>query len=273
MTFPANEILLLNPRRKRPKKPSTKRRAKKRKTTRTTTTRTTTTRTNPRRQRRRVATKGHVTTMAKKSTKKRKAPRRNPSRRRRAVASKVRSSVAGLNFKTAIKNVPLGVIGMFVTKWAAKRGTPDALESDPSTWGGMTYLKGGLGAVGGAWAANMIKPGSGQKVLEGGLLFLAYKAAQNHIVPKNSFLTEQFGGPSYKPGDVETNSAGEPFILGQDGQTWIPLGEDQTWEMMGQDALEVPGRLGLGDVIEPAGRLGFGQTQTMSAYGRNLFER
>jgi hypothetical protein len=214
--------------------------------------------------------------MAKRRTRKRRAPRRNPSPRRRAVAKRVRSSIAGLNFRTAFKNVPLGVIGMFAAKWAAKRGTPDAIESDPATWNGMTYIKGGLGAIGAGWAANMIKPGSGQKVLEGGLLLLAYKAAQNHVVPKNTFLTNQFGfgaEPTYMPGDVETNSSGEPFILGQDGQTWIPLAEgDESWEMMGQDALEVPGRLGFGDVIEPAGRLGMGQAQTVGAYGKHLFQ-
>lgn len=215
--------------------------------------------------------------MAKRRTKKRRAPRRNPSPRRRAVARRVRSSIAGLNFKSAFKNVPLGVIGMFAAKWAAKRGTPDALESDPASWNGMTYLKGGLGAVGAGWAANMIKPGSGQKVLEGGLLLLAYKAAQNHLVPKNSFLTNQFGfgadTPTYMPGDVETNEAGEPFILGQDGSTWVPLAEGddaESWEMMGQDALEVPGRLGFGDVLETPGRLG--QSQTVGAYGKSLFQ-
>lgn len=205
----------------------------------------------------------------------RKSPRRNPTPRRRAVAKRVRSSFAGLNFRTAFKNVPLGVIGMFATKWAAKRGTPDALESDPSTWSGMTYVKGGIGAAVAGWGMNMIKPGSGQKVLEGGLMLLGYKAAQNHIVPKNAFLTTQFGqegAPRYLPGDVETNDAGEPFILGQDGQTWIPMGEDNSWEMMGQNALETPGRLGFGDVLETPGRLGFGASPTQGAYAKHLFE-
>jgi hypothetical protein len=185
----------------------------------------------------------------------------------------VRQSIAGLNYKQALRTIPLGVIGMFVTKWAAKRGTPDALEADPGTWNGMTYLKGGLGAVGGAYLANMVRPGSGQKVLEGGLMLLLYKAVQNHLIPKNEFLTNQFGAstPMYTPGDVETNSAGEPFILGQDGQTWIPLDEGsqmgQDWEMM--DALETPGRLG--DALETPGRLGFGQSSTKSAYARSLF--
>lgn len=205
--------------------------------------------------------------MAKKR-KRRKAPRRNPSRARRA-ASRVGSSFSGLNFRKAFKDIPFGVLGMFAAKWAAKRGTPDALEADPSTWDGMTYVKGGAGAVGAGMISNMIKPGSGQKVLEGGLLLLAYKAAQNHLVPKSSFLTSQLGfgaDAQYLPGDVETNSEGEPFILGDDGQTWIPISEGY-----GQDALEPPGRLGFGDVLERPGRLGFGDA-TETAYAKHLFE-
>lgn len=174
---------------------------------------------------------------------------------------------------------------MFATKWAAKRGTPDALESDPATWNGMTYLKGGLGATAAGYIANIVRPGSGQKVLEGGLMLLLYKAAQNHLIPKNSFLTSQLGqSGGYAPGQVEVNEAGEPFILGQDGQTWIPMDEgaaspelagyygqdeDESWEMMG-DVLETPGRLGFGEVLETPGRLG--QAQTQSAYARELFE-
>lgn len=173
---------------------------------------------------------------------------------------------------------------MFMAKFAAKRGTPDALEADPATWNGMTYLKGGLGAVGGGWVANMVKPGSGQRVLEGGLMLLLYKAVQNHLIPQNTFLMNQLGqeGGQYMPGDVEVNAEGEPFILGQDGQTWVPMdegdsmdelafGQEEDWEMMGQDALETPGRLG--DVLETPGRLGYGQAATSEAYAESLFKR
>jgi len=218
--------------------------------------------------------------MPKKRKAKKRSVRRNPSRRRKAVARRVRQSFAGLNYRTALRNIPLGVIGMFVTKWAAKRGSPDALEADPSTWNGMTYLKGGLGATAAGYVANMVRPGSGQKVLEGGLMLLLYKAVQNHLIPKNDFLMGQFGqaNSTYTPGDVEVNESGEPFILGQDGQTWVPLdeggampelmgfGQDEDREMMG-DVLETPGRLG--DVLETPGRLG---QATSEAYTSRLFE-
>jgi len=191
-----------------------------------------------------------------------------------------------MNFKSAFKNIPLSALGMFAAKWAAKRGTPNALESDPSTWDGMTYLKGGLGAAAAGYLANMVRPGSGQKVLEGGLTLLLYKAAQNHLIPKNNFLTNQFGASSgYQPGDVEVNEAGEPFILGQDGQSWIPMddqsgigfgdyGEEiENWEMMGlgSNALEPPGPLGFADVLETPGRLGAPVTQ--AAYNRAILQR
>ena len=207
--------------------------------------------------------------------------RRNPSTRRRVYA-RARASFAGINYRTALKHVPLNVVGMFVAKWAAKRGTPAALEDDRSSWNGMTYIKGALGAAAGGYLANMIRPGTGQRVVEGGLSLLLYKAAQNHLMPKSTWAMNQFGASSegrYMPGDVETNDAGEPFILGQDGQ-WVPLdeGEGGVPELMGQDwttmgdSLEPAGRLG--DYTEPPGRLGFGwQSPTSAAYAHALFNR
>jgi hypothetical protein len=170
---------------------------------------------------------------------------------------------------------------MFIAKWFAKRGSPAALEADPSTWNGMTYLKGAGGTAIGAYLANMVRPGWGQKVLEGGLGLLMYKAVQNHLIPKSSFAMGQLGA-SYQPGDVEVNAQGEPFILGADGQSWIPMsegdagipelagyGQNEDWTMM--DALEEPGPLG--DYAEPPGRLGLGVPATAQAYARSLFER
>lgn len=226
-----------------------------------------------------------------KTTRRKRAIRRNPSRRTtRRIVRRAGSGFRGINVRTALHSVPLRVLGMFVAKWAAKRGTPNALEADPSTWNGMTYLKGGLGAYAGAVVANMIKPGTGQRILEGGITLLIYKAVQNHLIPKNNWLTGQFGfgaeGGGYAPGQVEVNSEGEPFIMGQDGQ-WQPMddtpglmgfsdygdygdyGEDD-WTTMGQNALEPPGPLGFADVLEPPGRLGGGQD---AAYARALLNR
>jgi hypothetical protein len=115
---------------------------------------------------------------------------------------------------------------------------------------------------------------------------LAWKVFQNHIAPKNSWISGQFGGYSgysglgaYTPGQVYTNEAGEPFILGADNQ-WVPMddgqelayGQDDDWTMLGQNALEVPGPLGFADVLEPVGRLGASPI-TESAYARHLINR
>jgi hypothetical protein len=206
--------------------------------------------------------------------------RRNPSPRRTAITRRVRSGLTSLNFKTSLKNAPIMAIGMFVTKFAAKRGG-GALEDDRASWSGMSYVKGGIGSIAGAYLANIIKPGLGQKLLDGSFAFLMYKAIQNHVVPKNDFLMNQFGqAATYMPGDVATNEAGEPFILGQDNE-WIPLDEgggEMPELAYGEDyydygdVLEPPGRLGMGQVLEPPGRLGFGQS-TVDAYRRTLFER
>lgn len=275
MSYGAHEILLLNPRKKRAKRAGSKKRTTKKRTTKK---RTGAKRTGQRKTRRNPAkrtttrkpaiTKGRATTMAKKKTKKR-STRRNPSKRGSRAKRAIRyagASFAGMNFRSAIKNVPLGLIGMFAAKYAAKRGTPDALESDPSTWNGMTYLKAALGATVAGYVGNMIRRGSGQKILEGGMLLIGYKVAQNHLIPKNSFLTNQLGFGQeqyYTAGDVATNDAGEPFVLGENGN-WIPLdsGEDVT-AMLGQDDWME------GDVFETPGRLG---QATQAAYARSLFE-
>jgi hypothetical protein len=164
---------------------------------------------------------------------------------------------------------------MFIAKWGTKLGTPDALENDPATWTGMSYLKGGGVAAGAGIVLNMVRPGWGQRVVEGGLQLLLYKAIQNHVIPKSTWATTQFGGAnesSYQPGDVETNSAGEPFVLGQDGQTWIPLDSGDSGVPALAGPLEVPGRLG--DAFEPPGRMGLGFGQdTSAAFARRLFNR
>ena len=165
--------------------------------------------------------------------------------------------------------MPYTQIGMFATKWLAKRFGPDASEIDPGTWDWSSYLKGGIGAVAAGFFMQMIKPGSGQRVMAGGLNLMAYKLIQNELIAGNPGWAAQFGADededdyvpteymggydgyggqdTYLPGDVETNSAGQPFLLGEDGQ-WHALPE----ETMG-DLLEPVGPLGQ---LEPVGPLG-----------------
>lgn len=269
-----SQILLLNARRKtrRRAKTTRKRRAKKPARRRAVARKKTTVR-------RTAIKKGAI--MAKQrrrttTTKTTKRRRRNPSRARRAgtaVSRRASSSLAGLNFKGAIKNVPMNAIGMFAAKWAAKKFGSAATETDPSTWDYASYLKGAAGAAIAGFLANMLRRGSGQKVLEGGLSLMAYKLIQNELIPNSPFWTGQLGAVRV-PGTIEENAEGEPYILGEDNE-WYPLeGEDDYRMMPGSyseysDALVPPGPLG--EALVPPGPLG--ATDLDSLYQRAFIDR
>lgn len=266
-----SEILLLNPRRKkRAKKRSTKRTAK-RGRRRAAPRRRTTKRAAPRRAaaKRTQGVRTMRNAKRRRTTRRRRAPRRNPSRRRsnpRRITRRAGAAIAGLNIRTALGNVPIHVAGMMAAKWAAKR-FGGASETDPASWTWASYLKGSLGAAAGGILANQFRRGWGQKVLEGGLSLMVYKALQNELIVESPWATSQFGYDGYgaerTPGTIEENDEGEPFILGDDYQ-WYPLeGADDS--MMGYipdyagygDDLVTPGPLG-DDLVTP-GPLGFGE--------------
>lgn len=262
------EILLLNPsKRRRTKRRATKKRTTKKrrakKTRKTVTKAKTVTRKNP--ARKRAARKG--VSMPRKRRAKRRI-RRNPSRTRRVArraGTRARSAFGGLNFKTALKNIPLNTVGMFAAKWAAKRFGEAATETDPATWNYASYLKGAAGAAGAGFLMNMIKPGTGQRVLEGGMSLMLYKLMQNELISGSTFWSGQLGADEgYQPGDIETDSAGEPYILGYDNQ-WYPMDGADDYRMTegggmygGQlvtpgplgDALLTPGPLGASEAVD-----------------------
>lgn len=191
-------------------------------------------------------------------TTKRRTYRKNPSRTRRVARRATRSAGAtfrGMNFKKALANLPYFQAGMFGAKWLAKRFGGQALETDPATWGWQQYLQGALGAVGAGFLAQMIKPGSGQRVLEGGLNLMVYKMVQNELIADNEWATGQFGAyyegeaGTYEPGDVEQDESGNTYMLGENYE-WRALPEA---EVSGYGALEPVGPLGQ---IEPVGPLG-----------------
>lgn len=146
---------------------------------------------------------------------------------------------------------------MFGAKWVAKRFGSTANESDPSSWNARSYIQGGLGAVAVGFAAQMIKPGWGQKVLEGGLNIMFYEMIQNELVAPSEWWTNQLGGEGYyegadeggyEPGDVEQDDTGASYLLGEDLQ-WRALPSES---MSG--VLEPVGPLG--SVLQPVGPLG-----------------
>lgn len=266
-----SEILLLNPRRKaktRRKKTAKKRTTKKRTVRRTT-------------KRAGMSAKRKGASMAtrkRRKTSKRRAPRRNPSRRRRRnprrIVRRASSAVRGLNFKAALKNIPVHTLGMLAAKWAAKKFGTAASETDPGTWNYASYLKGSAGAALAAFIANVVKPGTGQRVLEGGLSLMLYKLAQNELIAGNAFWAGQFGEAEYEyervPGVVEENEAGEPYILGEDYR-WYPL------EGYGADdsALVAPGPLGYAGELVAPGPLGYGadEAELSDLYTQSFLRR
>lgn len=250
-----SEILLINPRRrkkraapKKRKKATPRRRAsgvKRRATPK-------------RRPVRRAAAPRKAPTMRKKrtSTKRKRTYRKNPSARKyaRRAASSARSTFAGLNFKSALKNSPMYLVGMFGSKWMAKRFGGGASETDPDSWNYRSYLQGGLGAVASAFVMQMVKPGSGQKVLEGGMNLMLYEMIQNELIQPNAWAQGQFGdmgygelGEGYQPGDMEQDDNGRTYLLGDNGQ-WRELPEGVA------GALQPVGPLG--ETLDPVGPLG-----------------
>lgn len=254
-----SEVLLINPRKKR--------RAKKRRTTkkRTVKRRTVGARKNTTKRRtllaapRRKTTTRRVTTMAKRRKTKKRTYKRNPSVRKyaRKAGRSARSTFRGLNFKSALTNVIPMQLGMFGAKWLAKRFGGGASETDPASWGARSYIQGGLGAVAIGFAAQMIKPGWGQKVLEGGLNIMFYEMIQNELIAPNEWAAAQFGQNGYyegdygyEPGDVEQDETGRSYMLGED-LDWREL---PSGEMTGE--LEPVGPLGELGLLEPVGPLG-----------------
>lgn len=192
--------------------------------------------------------------MARKKKAKKRSParrrRRNPSTRRKAIVRRASSTIAGLNPMSALKNaIPL-TAGMLGSKFFAKRLGAGASELDPDSWTWRSYLQMAAGGFATGIVANMLKRGTGQKALEGALSLLAYELMQNELIAPSETMSGWLGEDD------------EPFIYGDDGEP-IPL--DDSYRMQldlpelpegMEGALEPPGRLGFGDAVGPAGRLG-----------------
>ena len=209
-------------------------------------------------------------------------PRRGGGRVRRYARRAGGRLFAGLNVKSAIhEGIPM-LIGMFAAKLGARK-FGNGLETDPTTWTWGTYLKAGAGAFVGAMAANMVRPGMGQRVLNGGLAFVLFKLVQNELVTKSPKAQEWFGaddplegydGYGYlgadDPNVLQLDGEGTPWMMSDNGQM-LPLDERHRMQLDGEDswganddlpelqgtwgeALVAPGRLG--EALVAPGRLG-----------------
>lgn len=234
------EILVVNPRGKTRKKKTTKKATKKA----------------PKKSKKGVKTMARKKRVTKKRTTAPKKRRKtNPSKAMRRRAASARRTIGGMNIKSALKNVPASVIGMMSAKWAAKRfgGDMNALETDPESWTAMDYVKGGIGAFAAGFVGQMVKPGMGQKILEGGLSLMGYKLLQNELIPRSEWATSQFGAE--ETAEIQYDEEGTPYLLGEGG--WMPVDERHRLPEEGGmygDELTPPGPLG--DELTPPGELG-----------------
>jgi hypothetical protein len=144
---------------------------------------------------------------------------------------------------------------MLAAKFAAKKFGDAASETDPGSWNWASYVKGSVGAVLAGFAANMVRRGSGQKVLEGGLALMMYKAVQNELIVNSQWASEQFGQDDYIPDEyLLTGNDDDPYYYGQDGQLYPADNRHRFPEVQIGGALVPVGPLG--ETLEPVGPLG-----------------
>ena len=217
------------------------------------------------------------------TTRRRRSYRKNPAPRRkgraRAAAGRL---IGGLNFKEALKTaLPFG-IGMFAAKFAAKRFGSTGSETDPASWTWRTYLQAGAGAAVAGIAVNMVRPGMGQKVFQGGLALVLYKLIQNELVTKNEKAVEYFGYNGMGQNDgLLLDLNGDPYMMGPAGEE-MPLdeshrmnllGQSEVDNMYGQDEMYGADDTTWGEAMAPVGPLGFGEAMApvgpLGRYGNN----
>ena len=182
----------------------------------------------------------------KKGKKKGKKRRNNPS-----AISRSRGFMSGLSVKSSVKNSIPMVAGMFLSKFVGKRfgGGGDTLDAD--SWTARTFLQMGLGAVGAGVIGNFIKPGFGQKAMDGATAKLIFDILNYELVLKNETMRGLFGQD-----DDDYDLQYEELPLegwGVDDSYRYDLPELPEG-MEGE--LEPVGRLGFGDVTLPTSRLG-----------------
>lgn len=244
---PVMEILALNPRRKRKggkKKGAPKMEVKRRK-----------------RSRRRRARRGTVMHTN-------PAPSRWRSRAKRAY-QETRGFLGGTGIGGALRSLFPLTIGAMAAKIAQRKFGDKTAEDGNWSWKDYMLAAVGTGVVGlGSRYLLRINPATSQKVIEGGLLLIAYKIITNELAPMNSTVREWIGQDEGVPigymgaadegswsgfsvGDLYEDAYGRTFMLAEDG-TWQDVSEVGRLGAWGQDdtygdALVRPGAMGQDD--------------------------
>lgn len=183
------------------------------------------------------------TAMAKKKTRKRSNPKKKKSTRRRFSA--------GVNLMGAAKStVPL-LFGALVAKFAAKKFAEGGSETE--NWNWKNYAFAGVGTFAAAYFVSAVlkKRAPAQKVLEGGLLILAYKLFTNEIAPMNSYTESWFAGAEDEFNPYNGLDAGEPGDLWASDSGDYVKGIDGYWRPASESHRIPQGNRSMGDVMVP----------------------
>lgn len=162
-------------------------------------------------------------------------------------------------------------VGMFASKWASKRwgGTNPATETDPGSWNYLSYIKGGAGGVLAAMLCNAIKPGSGQKVLDGAMSLMMYKILQNEVIVNSPAAVDLFGSDDAYTPDEYLLTGNDEWFMGSDGN-YYPTGEQYRLpETTMGDSLRPVDQLG--SALVPVTELGAARS-TKDAYRQAYFK-
>lgn len=195
--------------------------------------------------------------MARKRSHKRKHPKRNPSMR--GFSKRAGGAIFGLKFREALSGLMPTQVGMWATKFAAKLGNEEnrADVADPGSWNYASYIKGALGGIASAIVLNMVRPGLGQKALEGSLNLVTFFALRNEVIEGNEsavkWLGEDVNTENLLPEsaeDIVYEGEDGPVFLGEDGE-WYPA--DDRHRLLGA-GLEPIGPLG--STLEPVSHMG-----------------
>lgn len=232
---------------------------------------------NPRRKRKTSGSKKQKgVTMARKKRTTTKQPGKIRTYARRASHG-IGRAFGGLSFTGALRTVIPYQLGMFSFLIGARLGDADsARRDDPTSWSGKNLAMGGVGVAFAAILGKMIKPEWGQMVLNGGVNHFVFQLLQNVVIPRSETLqryigadAEAEGGSDYIPTEyqgVVGELNGSPIIFGEDG-TMLPGGEEYR-EIQGFGETVPRDYLGsFGDVLSTPTRLG-----ETPAYMRN-YER
>ncbi|MDD3380007.1 MAG: hypothetical protein PHD68_02165 [Rugosibacter sp.] len=167
-------------------------------------------------------------------------------------------------------------IGILAARFAKKRLGPAADDYDPTTWNVWSDVKGAAGAVAGGLIANAIKPGTGQKVMLGGLLYIADRIVRNNIINQSPWAIAQFGADEEQGGEgMYVDESGDPYASTAQGM--MPLTEEHRALPTGSaygygDSLVTPSALG--GRLEPIGPMGYlGQSNDFREFARSYYAR